>query len=109
MGSPPHFPSISDNSKIRDAVFAVLQSLSKPGNVDINPPSFSAPSTVPDYAPSVWGDTGGDSGKKPHNMGSLTRTSGVGALDNQTAVAMPLLCIMIFILCIHLVLGQLRG
>ena len=82
LGSPPSFPSISEDSKIRDAVLAVLQSFSRSGSVDINPSSFTAPCTVPDYAPPVVGDTGGDGSKKPHNVGSLTRTSGVGALDN---------------------------
>ena len=59
------------------------------GSLGINPFSISAPSTVLDYTPSVWGVTGGDGGKKPHNVGSLTRTSGVCALDNETAVATP--------------------
>ena len=31
LGSPPTFPSISDDSKVRDAVLAVLQSLSRTG------------------------------------------------------------------------------
>ena len=89
IGFPPSFPSISDDSKIRDAVLAVLQSLSKPGSVGIHPISVSAPSTVPNYTPSVAGVTGGDGGKKPHNVGSLSRTSGVGALEYQSAVATP--------------------
>ena len=55
LGSPPTFPSISDDSKIRDAVLAVLQSLSRSGSVEINPSSFSALSTVPNYAPLRWG------------------------------------------------------
>ena len=88
LGSPPSFPSISEDSKIRDAVMAVLQSLSRSGSLDTNQSSSTAPSTVPDYAPSVRGDTGDDGGMKPHNVGSLSRTSGVGALDNP-AVATP--------------------
>ena len=84
LGSPPTFPSISEDSKIRDAVLAVLQSLSKAGSLGTNQ-SSTAPSTVPDYAPSVGGDTGGDGGMKPHNVGRLSRSSGVGALDNSVA------------------------
>ena len=55
LGSPPSFPSIIEDSKIRDAVLAVLQPLSRTGSVDINQSSFPAPSTVPDYAPSMGG------------------------------------------------------
>ena len=69
------------------------------GSLGINPFSVSAPSTVPDCTPSIGGGgvTGGDGGKKPHNVGSLTRTSGVGALEYQTAVSTTLVCVLTFI------------
>ena len=51
--SPPSMPSVSDDSRLKDAVLAVLQSLS--GSLGINQSSSTAPSTVPDYAPSVGG------------------------------------------------------
>ena len=62
-------------------MLSVLQSLTQSGNVGINPVSISAPSTVPDYTPSVGGVTGGDRGKRPHNVGSLSRPSDVGAFE----------------------------
>ena len=68
------------------------------GSLGINPFSISTPSTVPNYTPSVGGITGGDGGKKPHNVGSLTRTSGVGALEYQTAVSTSLVCVLDFII-----------
>ena len=52
--SPSSIPSVSEDSRIKDAVLAVLQSLS--GSLGINQSSSTAPSTVPDYAPSVGGD-----------------------------------------------------
>ena len=87
LGSPPSLPSISDDSKIRDAVLSVLQSLTQSGSVGINPVSISAPSTVPDYTPSVGRVTGGDRVKKPHSVGSLSRPSGVVAFEYQPAVS----------------------
>ena len=60
--------------------------MSKPGSVDINP--FSIFSSL--YCTRLYPlRRGGDGGKKPHNVGNLTRTYGVGALDNQSAVATP--------------------
>ena len=59
LGSPPCLPSISNDSRIRDAVLSVLQSLSQPGSVGINPISISAPSTVPSYTPQEQGVAGG--------------------------------------------------
>ena len=88
LGSPSRFPSVSHDSKIRDAVLSVLQSLSQSGSVGINPLCLSAPSTVPDYAPPVGAVIGGDGGKKPHNVGSLTGSSGVGAFEYQTTSTM---------------------
>ena len=96
--SAPSIPSVSEDSRIKDAVLAVLQSLSMSGILGINQSSSTAPSTVPDYAPSVWGGgvaTGGDEGMKLHNVDSLSRSSGVGALDNPAGLR-PLLCIMIY-------------
>ena len=46
-------PSVSEDSRLKDAVLAVLQSLS--GSLGINQSSSTAPSTVPDYAPFRWG------------------------------------------------------
>ena len=53
--SAPSIPSVSEDSRIKDAVLAVLQSLSMSGSLGINQSSSTAPSTVPDYAPSVGG------------------------------------------------------
>ena len=53
--SPPSMPSVSEASRLKDAVLAVLQSLSMSGSLGINQSSSTAPSTVPDYAPSVGG------------------------------------------------------
>ena len=89
LGSPPSFPSISEDSRIRDAVLAVLQSLYRSGSLETNQPFSTAPSMVPDDAPSVGGATGGGEGKKPHNVGSLYRSSGVGAIDNSTVTTTP--------------------
>ena len=55
--SSPSLPSVSEDSRLKDAVLAVLQSLS--GSLGINQSSSTAPSTVPDYAPSVGGATWG--------------------------------------------------
>ena len=49
------------------------------GSLGTNFYSFAAPSPVPDWAPSIKGVTGGESGLEPHNLGGLTRSSGVGA------------------------------
>ena len=46
--STPSVSSASEDSRLKDAVLAVLQSLS--GSIAINPSSSTAPSTVPDYA-----------------------------------------------------------
>ena len=67
LGSPPSFPSIIEDSKLRDVVLAVLQSLNRLGSLETNQPFSTAPSMVPDVAPSF----GGGEGKKPHNVGSL--------------------------------------
>ena len=54
VSSPPSVSaSVSDDSRLKDAVLAVLQSLS--GSLGINQNSSTAPSTVPDSAPSVGG------------------------------------------------------
>ena len=54
VSSPPSVSaSVSDDSRLKDAVLAVLQSLS--GSLGINQNSSTAPSTVPDSSPSVWG------------------------------------------------------
>ena len=87
--STPSVPSISDDSRLKDAVLAVLQSLS--GNLGINQSSSTALSTVPDYAPSVGGATGGDGGMKLHNVDSQCRSSDVGALDNSAMSTSPVL------------------
>ena len=52
--------------------------------------SFAAPSPVPDSAPSIKGVTGGESGTEPHNLGGLTRSSGVGAgVISSSAASIP--------------------
>ena len=66
--SPPSMPSVSEDTWLKDAVLAVLQSLS--GSLGINQSSSTAPSTVPDYAPSIVGATRGDGGMKLHNVDS---------------------------------------
>ena len=97
--SAPSIPSVSEDSRMKDAVLAVLQSLSMSGSLGINQSSSTAPSTVLDYAPSVEGGGGGatgdDEGMKLHNVDSLSRSSGVDALDNPAGLR-PLLCIMIY-------------
>ena len=60
--SAPSVSSISEDSRLKDAVLAVLQSLSS--SLAINQSSSTAPSTVPDYASSVGGGGGGGGGKK---------------------------------------------
>ena len=43
-----------------------------------------------DSAPSIKGVTGGESGPEPHNLGSLTRSSGVGAgVISSSAASIP--------------------
>ena len=85
--STSSIPSVSHDSRLKDAVLAVLQSLS--GSLGINQSSSTAPSTVPDYAPSVGGATGGDGGMKLHNVDSQSRSSGVGALGNSAMSTSP--------------------
>ena len=51
--STPSVSSVSEDPRLTDAILAVLQSLS--GSLAINQSSSTAPSTVPDYAPSVGG------------------------------------------------------
>ena len=87
--SPPSMPLLSEDSRLKDAELAVLQSLSMSGSVGINQSSSTAPSTVPDYAPSIGGATGGDGGMKLHNVDSQSRSSGVGALDNSAMSTSP--------------------
>ena len=89
--SPPSMPSVGDDSRLKDAVLAILQSLSMSGSLGINQSSSTAPSTVPDYAHSVGGGggTGGDGGMKLHNVDSQSRSSGVGALDNSAISTSP--------------------
>ena len=55
LGSPPSTPSISEDARIRDAVLAVMQSLNRSGSLGTNRPFSTAPSMVPDDAPSVGG------------------------------------------------------
>ena len=90
LESSPSVPSVSEDSRIKDAVLAVLQSLSMSGSLGINQCSSTAPSTVPDYAPSVGGATGVDEGMKLHNVYSLSWSSGVGALDNPVVSTSPI-------------------
>ena len=86
--SPPSMPSVSEDSRLKDAVLAVLQSLSMSGSLGINQSSSTAPSTVLDYA---GGATGGDGGMKLHNVDSLSRSSGAGALDNSAIFTSPVM------------------
>ena len=88
----PHvrLPSVSEDSVIRDTVLSYLSSLSKSGSLGTNLSSFSAPSPVPDLAPSIKGVTGGESGPEPHNLGGPTRSSGVGAgAISSSAASIP--------------------
>ena len=87
LGFPPRLPSISDDDKIRNVVLSVLQNLSQSSSVGTSPFSFAAPSPILDYTPHERGVTWGDGGPKPHNVGGLTRSSGVGACEYQTSVA----------------------
>ena len=83
LDSPPPNPAASEDSKLRDAVKAVLQSLDRSGSLGTNPSFSAAPSMVTDVAPSVEGAAGGGEGMKPHNVSSLYQSSGVGAIDNS--------------------------
>ena len=60
----PSPPSVSEDARLKDSVLAVLQSLS--GSLGVNQSSSTVPYTVPDYAPSVGGATGGDGSMKLH-------------------------------------------
>ena len=51
--SPSVSASVSEDARLKDAILAVLQSLS--GSLGFNQTSSTAPSTVPDSAPSVGG------------------------------------------------------
>ena len=81
-------PSVSA-SVSEDAVLAVLQSLS--GSLGFNQTSSTAPSKVPDLAPSVGGATGGVVGMKLHNVESCFESSGVGAPDNSVKSTSPVM------------------
>ena len=70
LGSPPRLPSVSDDSLIRETVLSYLSFLPQSGSLGTNLHSFTAPSPVPDSAPSIHGVTGGDS--EPHIMGGPT-------------------------------------
>ena len=83
VSTPSVSASVSDDSRFKDAVLAVLQSLS--GSLGINQNSSTAPSTVPDSAPSVGGATGGVVGMKLHNMDSRFESSGVGNPAKSTS------------------------
>ena len=72
VDSHVRLPSVSVDSVIRDTVLSYLSSLSKSGSLGTNLPSFTAPSPVPDSAPSIKGATGGESGPEPHNLGGPT-------------------------------------
>ena len=88
VSSPPSVSaSVSDDSRLKDAVLAVLQSLS--GSLGINQNSSTAPSTVPDSTPSVGGATGGVVSMKLHNVDSRFESSGVGTLDNPAKSTSP--------------------
>ena len=90
VGSPPRLPSGSDDAKIRDTVFSVLDALSQSGSVGNNPFSFSAPSSVPNSVTQERGTTGGEGGRQPHHMGGPTRSSGVGACKYSSPPATSL-------------------
>ena len=90
VDSHVRLPSVSEDSVIRDTVLSYLSSLSKSGSLGTNLPSFTAPSPVPDSAPSIKGVTGGESGPEPHNLGGPTRSSGVGAgVISSSAASIP--------------------
>ena len=84
--SPSVSASVSEDARLKDAVLAVLQSLS--GSFGFNQTS-TAPSTVPDSAPSVGGATGGVVSMKLHNVDSRFESSGVGALDDPAKSTSP--------------------
>ena len=56
---------------------------------------------MPDSAPSVKGVTGGENGPEPHNLGGLTRSSGVGAgVISSSAASIPK--VIYYIMCLYL-------
>ena len=90
VDSHVRLPSVSEDSVICDTVLSYLSSLSKSGSLGTNLPSFTAPSPVPDSAPSIKGVTGEESGPEPHNSGVPTRSSGVVAsVISSSAASIP--------------------
>ena len=90
VNSHVRLPSVSEDSVIRDTVLSYLSSLSKSGSLGTNLPSFTAPSPVPDLAPSIKGVTWGESGPEPHHLGGPTRSSDVGAgVISSSAASIP--------------------
>ena len=89
VDSHVRLPSVSEDSVICDTVLSYLSSLSKSGSLGTNLPSFTAPSPVPDSAPSIKGVTGEESGPEPHNLGVPTRSSGVVASVISSSASIP--------------------
>ena len=100
--SPSISASVSEDARLRDAVLAVLQSLS--GSLGCNQNSSTGPSTVPDSVPSVGGATGGVVGMKLYNVDSRFESSGVGAPDNPAKSTSPVMLSENDMFC-NLVLG----